>query len=208
MLAQLYALFFRILYILRISNLDPSSVAFKEAFAVAQNSQTLDGQPAKSIANKPSSWPVLLFLGFIMSAPYLIMKMLGTVSEKALEETRDPQTWVSPIRAHASYDFATNSPGELSFRQGQKILVAPKEVQNTQKLLNTGWVLASLDNRTSGLIPVNYIRGPKQMAQPTPYDQMPSVAPNIPDVLDTVLLDNDPQPVEVPENLFDESVLN
>jgi peroxin-13 len=76
------------LYILRISNLDPSSAAFKEAFASAQG---FDDNQHSSLAtpNKgSSSWPVLLFLGFIMSAPYLIMKMLGTVSEKAIEECK------------------------------------------------------------------------------------------------------------------------
>lgn len=41
---------------------------------------------------------------------------------------------------------------------GQKLIVAPREVQQTQKLLNTGWALASIDNQTSGLIPISYVR--------------------------------------------------
>lgn len=38
------------------------------------------------------------------------------------------------------------------------VRLAPREVQQTHKLLNTGWALATVDNRTSGLIPINYVR--------------------------------------------------
>lgn len=50
-------------------------------------------------------------------------------------------------------------------RQGQTIYIAPREIQNTQQLLNTGWVLATIDNQTSGIIPLNYIQGPQQVRQ-------------------------------------------
>lgn len=56
------------------------------------------------------------------------------------------------------YSFEATNPQELSIRAGQTIMVAPREVQQTQKLLNTGWVLASVDYQQSGLIPVNYLR--------------------------------------------------
>lgn len=38
------------------------------------------------------------------------------------------------------------------------IQLAPREVQQTHKLLNTGWALATIDNKTSGLVPINYVR--------------------------------------------------
>lgn len=55
---------------------------------------------------------------------------------------------------------------------GQTIYIAPREIQNTQQLLNTGWVLASIDNKSSGIIPLNYIQGPQQM-QKQPSDEVP-----------------------------------
>lgn len=36
--------------------------------------------------------------------------------------------------------------------------MAPREVQQTHKLLNTGWALATVDNKTSGLVPISYIQ--------------------------------------------------
>lgn len=164
--------------------MDPSSIALSEAFAAA--SQGLPAAlPDLAIKGGKSSWPVLAFLGFIFSAPYLIMKLIGSVSQTALEEckclykkkilyytfvffyfcvAKNPITWVNPIKASVMHDFDAVNPHELNLRAGQSILIAPREIQNTQKLIGTGWILASLDSQTSGLIPINYVTGPKQIS--------------------------------------------
>lgn len=73
---------------MRISNLDPSSESFKKAFAEAMN-ETSTQQGAPKLPRKGQSpWPVLAFLSFIFTAPYLIMKLLGTVTNTAQEEGR------------------------------------------------------------------------------------------------------------------------
>ncbi|KAJ6627040.1 Peroxisomal membrane protein PEX13 [Pseudolycoriella hygida] len=181
--------FNKILYWLRISKMDPSSLAFSEAFAAAQEELNPNMQTNE---RKPSAWPVLVFLGFIFTAPYLIMKLLGTVTTSALEETKNPKSWVNPIRAQVKHDFQATSQQELSIRSGQTIYIAPREVQNTQNLLNTGWVLATLDNQTSGIIPLNYVQGPQKIPSNTnvkpggnevqPNNVCDAIAPNsIPD---------------------------
>lgn len=77
---------YRLLYWLRISNIDPSSESFKKAFAEALN-ETSAQQGAPKLPRKGQSpWPVVAFLSFIFTAPYLIMKLLGTVSQTAQEE--------------------------------------------------------------------------------------------------------------------------
>lgn len=78
---------------------------------------------------------------------------------------RNPRTWVNPIKAQVKHTFQASNPQELSMRLGQTIYIAPREIQNTQQLLNTGWVLATIDNQTSGIIPLNYIQGPQQVRQ-------------------------------------------
>lgn len=78
---------FRILFWLRLSNLDPSSAAFKKAFAEALNENNSQAGGAPKVPRKGTSpWPVLAFLSFIFTAPYLIMKLLGTVTNTAQEE--------------------------------------------------------------------------------------------------------------------------
>lgn len=46
----------------------------------------------------------------------------------------------------------------MSIYAGQLVQLAPREVQQTHKLLNTGWALATVDNKISGLVPINYVQ--------------------------------------------------
>ncbi|XP_068148040.1 peroxisomal membrane protein PEX13 [Drosophila tropicalis] len=168
----------KILYWLRISNLDPSSVAFKKAFAEALN----DNQGQKGGAGVgpklprkgTSPWPVLAFISFIFTAPYLIMRLLGTVTNTAQEEARDPARWTSPIQTQAMFDFQARNQNELSLRVGQSIQVAPREIQQTLNLLNTGWALATINGQTSGIIPINYVKSPQQIRQEQQALKVPS----------------------------------
>ncbi|XP_055905152.1 peroxisomal membrane protein PEX13 [Eupeodes corollae] len=170
----------KLLYWLRISNLDPSSLAFKEAFAAALKQTSANPGPA--LPRKGASpWPVLAFISFIFTAPYLIMKLIGTVTETALEETRNPQKWVNPLEATASYDFQARNQSELSFQAGQRILVAPKEIQNTHQLMSSGWGLATIDGQTSGLVPINYLKTPSQVRQSTTIPIENSIPVIVPD---------------------------
>lgn len=76
----------------------------------------------------------------------------------SLFSARNPQTWVKPYAAEVVYNYKSTSPHELNVYPGQLIQLAPREVQQTHKLLNTGWALATIDNTTSGLVPINYVR--------------------------------------------------
>lgn len=71
---------------------------------------------------------------------------------------KNPKTWVNPTTSQAQYNFRASHPHELSLQAGQVLIVAPREVQQTHKLLNTGWALASIDRIQSGLVPINYIQ--------------------------------------------------
>ncbi|KAH8418427.1 hypothetical protein KR222_010245 [Zaprionus bogoriensis] len=156
----------KILYWLRISNLDPSSDAFKKAFAEALNEQSAQQSGAPRPPRRGTSpWPVLAFLSFIFTAPYLIMKLLGTVTNTAQEEARNPAKWTAPIHTQALYDFHARNQGELTLRTGQTVQVAPREIQQTLQLLNSGWAVASTNGKTSGLIPINYVKSPQQLRQ-------------------------------------------
>lgn len=149
-------LFKKILFALKITQTDPGPRVLTEAFAAAESGSKLPERKQKS------SMAVLAFLAFIMTAPYLLMKLIGSVSNTALEETRNPRNWLNPVNAIALYDFVASNQAELSIRTGQTVIVAPRSVQNTHKLLESGWVMATIDGERSGLIPVNYIESVKQ----------------------------------------------
>ncbi|NWW35421.1 PEX13 protein, partial [Panurus biarmicus] len=106
------------------------------------------------MANSAKSWPIFLFFAVILGGPYLIWKLLSTYSD---EETVS-SNWASGEDDHvvgrAEYDFNALSEEEISFRAGDMLRLAPKEQQPKIR----GWLLASYDGQTTGLVPANYIK--------------------------------------------------
>ncbi|XP_027760045.1 peroxisome biogenesis factor 13 isoform X1 [Empidonax traillii] len=106
------------------------------------------------MGNSAKSWPIFLFFAVIMGGPYLIWKLLSTYSD---EETVS-SNWASGEDDHvvgrAEYDFNALSEEEISFRAGDMLKLAPKEQQPKIR----GWLLASYDGQTTGLVPANYIK--------------------------------------------------
>lgn len=82
------------MYWLRISKIDPSSAIFKEAFAAATSQATVPGAngipplPSTHPTKGQSPWPILVFLSFIFTAPYVIMKLIGNVANTARQECK------------------------------------------------------------------------------------------------------------------------
>ncbi|XP_019404774.1 PREDICTED: peroxisome biogenesis factor 13 [Crocodylus porosus] len=105
-------------------------------------------------ASSAKSWPIFLFFAVILGGPYLIWKLLSTYSD---EETVS-SNWASGEDDHvvgkAEYDFSTVSEEEISFHAGDMLKLAPKEQQPKIR----GWLLASVDGQTTGLVPANYIK--------------------------------------------------
>lgn len=104
---------------------------------------------------------------------------------RIISTAKNPATWVHASTVKAMYNFRATNPHELSFQAGQQIVVAPREVQQTQKLLNTGWALASVDNHTSGLIPINYVQRIAASTNSTYDNTAEKIMKNIPEPLVT-----------------------
>jgi len=101
-----------------------------------------------------SQWPGLVFFAFVIGGPYLIWKLVS----KLVASVEDQKRWATGERSHfvavALYDFEGSSNGELSVRAGQRLRLAPKELQPSVR----GWILGSVDGSTVGLVPANYIK--------------------------------------------------
>ncbi|CAD7012201.1 probable peroxisomal membrane protein PEX13 [Ceratitis capitata] len=176
----------KMLYWLRLSNMDPSNEKFKEAFAEALNDSSQQSGAPKLPRKGQSPWPVLAFISFIFTAPYLIMKLLGTVTNTAQEEARNPNKWLNPIETIAMHDFQGRNSTELSMQCNQPLLIAPKEIQNTLGMLNTGWAMAStVDRQNIGIIPINYVKSPQQLREEQQHMYQPQLQQKV---------NNEPQP--------------
>lgn len=100
-----------------------------------------------------SSWPIMLFFAIIIGGPWLIWRVLSSITGK-----KEGHEWYNGkddhFRAVAEYDFEAEGEEELSFHRGQYITIAPKELQPKIR----GWLLACVDGKQQGYIPANYVK--------------------------------------------------
>uniref|UniRef100_A0A673KPR3 Peroxisomal membrane protein PEX13 n=1 Tax=Sinocyclocheilus rhinocerous TaxID=307959 RepID=A0A673KPR3_9TELE len=100
-------------------------------------------------ANSVKSWPIFLFLAVVLGGPYLIWKLLRSAEATNWASGEDDH-----VVARAEYDFTAASEEEISLQAGEMLNLAPKEQQPRVR----GWLLASVDGQTTGLVPANYVK--------------------------------------------------
>ncbi|XP_014674570.1 PREDICTED: peroxisomal membrane protein PEX13-like [Priapulus caudatus] len=139
----------QVLVLLRLRQSGLPEDAWAEAAETAGVAYHGDGN-----AKGKSTWPILLFFSVVLGGPWIIWRLLKSMMES---ESADSNEWADGgdhFVALAEYDFTTAQEGELTFRAGQHITVAPKEMQPKVR----GWLLASMDGKKIGLIPANYVK--------------------------------------------------
>uniref|UniRef100_UPI0037E9C206 peroxisome biogenesis factor 13 n=1 Tax=Semicossyphus pulcher TaxID=241346 RepID=UPI0037E9C206 len=102
----------------------------------------------------PKSWPIFLFFAVVLGGPYLIWKLLSSSPSSEENDTNWASGEDDHVVARAEFDFSAASEEEISLRAGDMLNLAPKEQQPRVR----GWLLASLDGQTSGLVPANYVK--------------------------------------------------
>lgn len=84
------------------------------------------------------------------------------------------------------YNFNGENQSDLTVKAGQQIKIAPREIQQMNRLLSTNWLLATPDGKNVGLVPVNYIRRLEGNQVP------PGVTSDV--TMEPVLIKNDASP--------------
>ncbi|AWP14422.1 putative peroxisome biogenesis factor 13 [Scophthalmus maximus] len=100
------------------------------------------------------SWPILLFFAVVLGGPYLIWRLLSSIPRSEDSATNWASGEDDHVVARAEYDFSAASEEEISLRAGDMLNLAPKEQQPRVR----GWLLASVDGQTTGLVPANYVK--------------------------------------------------
>lgn len=176
-------LYKKVLYLLGLRQENPSQDQLWQAAvqAAGEDLATATGRPR-------SSWPILMFMGIVFSGPYLIFKLMSSLSTtpEATETTPRNASWnpeqAPGTSATAMYGFNAQSEEELSFYTGQRIHIAPLSFQRKEL---QGWLLAQVEgNPQIGLVPFNYLTaGPQQTAAapvPVAQNEEPTIHPTAP----------------------------
>ena len=113
-------------------------------------------QEVASSKKRPSQWPLLVYMAFLIGAPYITWRFVQSVT---LSQSELGQEWMKGEAEHfvaqAEYNFDASRQDELSFRNGDRLRIAPTEMQTSG---NRGWLLATINGEKSGLVPVNRIK--------------------------------------------------
>lgn len=130
----------------------PNNLVEKET-AWSMASKLSDSEKlVKSSPSAQTNWPLIMFLAVVFGGPWLIWKLLSSINNK--DDSLWMQGKIDHFVAVAEYDFDAVNADELSFRRGQKIIIAPKEYQPRIR----GWLLGSVDGNTHGMMPANYLK--------------------------------------------------
>lgn len=137
--------------------------------SVIQDPGALSEQDIK----QPVRWPIIMYMGIVFAAPYIIWKLVGSLLPEDAGPSKDAP-WAQGVGEHflakALYTFETDREGELGIAEGQTIRLAPKQLQPRVR----GWLQASYEGST-GLVPANYIQilGRTEGAAQPPPDIVP-----------------------------------
>lgn len=147
----------RILYLIGISKIKPETVESLWSEAAERLQEGFGEFPLEDVP-KPSSWPILMFLGFIFAGPYLMWKLVKSLNLDGSQSPEKSRKWASGDAEHfvaeVKYQFDATSDRELNLKSGQTIRLAPAKSQPKDV---RGWALAS-DGSRIGLVPLNYIK--------------------------------------------------
>jgi len=139
------------------------------------------GSLSEQDIKQPVRWPIIMYMGLVFSAPYIIWKLLGSLMPEEKDSVKS-QPWTKGVGEHflakVLYPFQTDREGELNIQEGRTIRLAPKHLQPRVR----GWLLGSQEGSV-GLVPANYIQilgRTEGVAQPPP-DIVPS-QPNIKEI--------------------------
>ncbi len=80
----------------------------------------------KDSSKRQTNWPLVLFFAVVVGGPWLIWRILSSIEGIH----KDDSSWMSGKIDHfiavSEYDYDAENADELSFKRGQKIIIAPK----------------------------------------------------------------------------------
>lgn len=83
---------------------------------------------------RQTNWPLIMFFAVVVGGPWLIWRILSSIESI----NKDDRLWMTGKIDHfvavAEYDFDSENVDELSFRRGQRIIIAPKGKLFKQRL--------------------------------------------------------------------------
>lgn len=80
----------------------------------------------ESKGKKQTNWPLIMFLAVVLGGPWLIWRILSSIDSFSKDDSQWMSGKIDHFVAVSEFDFDSVNSDELSFRKGQRIIIAPK----------------------------------------------------------------------------------
>lgn len=84
---------------------------------------------------KGTNWPLVMFFGVVFGGPWLIWKILSSIEANHKDDSLWMTGEIDHFIAVSEYDFDSVNVDELSFKRGQRIIIAPKGMKIFERIL-------------------------------------------------------------------------
>ena len=114
--------------LLRLGKLSSEDLSVDSAWNSANGNKHLSEVESfiKETSKRQTNWPVILFFAVVFGGPWVIWKILSSIESI----NKDDSLWMSGKIEHfiavSEFDFDSLNVDEISFRKGQRIIIAPK----------------------------------------------------------------------------------
>ena len=82
----------------------------------------------KETRHRQTNWPLIMFFGVVLGGPWLIWKILSSIDNLKKDDTLWMTGKIDHFIAVSEHDFDAVNVDELSFKRGQRIIIAPKGI--------------------------------------------------------------------------------
>jgi hypothetical protein len=101
--------------------IDQSAWQMADRFSEAENLVK-----ENAMAKRQTNWPLIMFFGVVLGGPWLIWKILSSIENLKKDDSFWMEGKIDHFIAVSEHDFDSVNVDELSFRKGQRIIIAPK----------------------------------------------------------------------------------
>ena len=111
---------------LKLLGLRKEAITEQEIWSSLSDAERFVKSQQNKSEKKTTNWPLIMFFAVVLGGPWLIWKILSSIDSAS----KDDGLWMSGKIDHfiavSEYDFDSINADELSFKRGQRVLIAPK----------------------------------------------------------------------------------
>lgn len=114
--------------VLRFLQLKSAEQSNNTVWNMADRFNDAENLVKQSSLKRQANWPLIMFFGVVFGGPWLIWKILSSIDNLKKDDSLWMEGKIDHFIAVSEHDFDSVNVDELSFRRGNRIIIAPKGI--------------------------------------------------------------------------------